>query len=282
MLRWPHQTQGHLLPHHGHLRQSDAPIQRHRATGHQPAIITNQDRASSRNQRLVPPSQTTSPPTRRGPLQEDHHPEQGPPLSDPDPNTTSSTVYVYNTNTPPRGQSWKPAFKRAFDRISSGHPVQRLRVTLKTATYAPHYPNMICLRISHAAGLSNTDLLQALQKLGEGQAFGPNKNRFCVGRTFTDIVITFEEGTNLPAQATTAASQIARFLGLERANHPPKWIEDYRSEGPALRIPILTSSLKSRYSSFPFNKGGLNVQLYQREGDTVKYTDYKGNTPLRD
>jgi len=137
---------------------------------------------------------------------------------------------------------------------------------------------MLCFRITHASGLPDKDLLAALQRLAERKAFGSGKNQFTIGLTFTDIIATFEKNTNLPEQATTAASQITGFLELERANHPAKWIEDYKAEGPALRIPVLTSSIKRHYPSFPFKRGGLHIQLYQRAGDTAKYTDRKGYT----
>ena len=119
-------------------------------------------------------------------------------------------------------------FQSDFDRTSSGHPSPRLSMSITSASYAPHYPNMLCLSIAHAPGLSNTDLLQALRRPAEGNVFGPGNNRFSLGYTFTDIFVTFEEDTKLPDQATTAASQIARYLGLipwTREGHSPGQVD---------------------------------------------------------
>lgn len=134
-------------------------------------------------------------------------------MSDPAPHTTSSTVYVHDASAPPKGQYWKLNFKWAFDRISGQHAVPSLRPTLTTVSYAQHYPNILCLRISHTPGLSNSDLTQSLQFLAKEKTFGPANNQFSISRTFTDIVVTFEGNTNLPAQATTSANQIAKHLG---------------------------------------------------------------------
>ena len=197
----------------------------------------------------------------------------------PNNNTTRSTAYVCNANTPPKGQAWKPALTRIFNNTAVEDPDPRRRIRLESVTYAPHYPNMLCLRVSHSPGLENTELLQALKSLGEKKILGEKRNNFTIARTFTDIIVTTEKGgPELSTLATTAATQITKLLDIRRANHPAKYIQDYQSEGPALRVPVLTSDLKDNRLSFPFRQGGLHVQLYQRIGDTAKYTDTRGYT----
>jgi len=77
----------------------------------------------------------------------------------------------------------------------------------------------------------------------------------------------------LSTTATTVATQATHILNLRRANQPAKYIHDYQSEGPALRIPVLTNDLKDKKLFLPLTQGGLRVQFYQRAGDTAKYED---------
>jgi len=109
----------------------------------------------------------------------------------PNPNTTSSTVYVHNADPPPRGQAWKTGFTKAFDRYSSTNPDPRLRLTLRSVSYAPHYPNMLCLRVIHSPGLENSDLLHGIRGIAKRGFFGEGNINFSIARTFTDIIVTF-------------------------------------------------------------------------------------------
>jgi len=86
---------------------------------------------------------------------------------------------------------------------------------------------MLCLRVIHEPGLSNDDLTKAISTLVENWVFGPFQNTFIIGRTFSNLIIIFQEQLNLPTQATTVATQVAKVLGLSCTNHPAKYIEDY-------------------------------------------------------
>jgi len=198
----------------------------------------------------------------------------------PNPYTTSMTVFVYNGDKPPRGQAWKVGFTRAFDSRSAANSDTCLRMTLKSVSYAPHYPKMLCLRVIHSPGLENQDLLHGLREVARGGLFGKDNINCTITRTFTDIIVTFGEGAHKPPpQATTAASQITKLLDLRRANHPAKYIQDYKSEGPALRIPVLTSDLKDKKLSFPFKQGDYFVQLYHcGHSQILRHTGLHGNS----
>jgi len=135
---------------------------------------------------------------------------------------------------------------------------------------------MLYLRVTHTPGLENPDLLDGLQEFARRGCFGKNKVNFTIARTFTDIIVTFGEGA--PGHQHKLRRQITKLLDLRRANHPAKYIQDYKSQGPALRIPVLTTSLNDKRLSFPFRQGDYYVQLYQRAGDTAKYTDTLGYT----
>jgi len=115
---------------------------------------------------------------------------------------------------------------------------------------------MLCLRVTYSPGLENADLTQGLREVAKRGFFGKGNINFTIARTFTDIIATFGEGApKPPLQATTAATQISNLLDLRRANHPAKYIEDYKCEGPTLRIPVLTSDLKEIRLTFPFRQG---------------------------
>ena len=71
------------------------------------------------------------------------------PPSYPNEKTTSSTAYVHNVERPPKGYAWKAAFIKHFNNASSRLLNLHLRIKLENVSYAPHYPDMLCLRISH-------------------------------------------------------------------------------------------------------------------------------------
>ena len=152
------------------------------------------------------------------------HSSELPPPPYPNTNTTSSTVYVYNATPPPKGQAWKVGFTKAFDRPSTANPDPLLRLTLQSVTYAPHYPNMLCLRVAHTPGLENADRLHGIREVVRKGFFGEGNVKLKLARTFTDIIVTFEESGPPAPQATTAATQVTKLLDLRRANHPAKYI----------------------------------------------------------
>jgi len=91
---------------------------------------------------------------------------------------------------------------------------------------------------------------------------------------FTNNIATFEEGASKPPiHAMTVVAQTTTFRDLGRAKYATKNIHDYRSEGLALLLPILTMDLNVKRLSLLFKQGNYFIQLYQSAGNVNKYVD---------
>ena len=105
------------------------------------------------------------------------------------------------------------------------------------------------------------------------------REEFFDGRKGAAVVtLTTTDSSKLTVTATAEASRISALLDLQRANHPSKWLEDYRGRGAALRLSVTAESLTRANTTLPFTRHNLTVQLYDRTGGRARYTDISGYT----
>ena len=165
----------------------------------------------------------------------------------------------------------------AFNKASKETLPGACRLEGIRVSYVPPYKNTLFLSIRHRPGMDSDTIRRAVLKVRES-LFGGRRGEVVVARTVTDLIVTFPLGTTLSGSTPMEASRITTLLGIERASHPSKWLDDYRGEGAALRIPVTTNSLKSLNRHLPFREKDLTTQLYNREGDRAKYRDRAGYT----
>ena len=119
--------------------------------------------------------------------------------------------------------------------------------------------------------MDSDTLHRAVTRAREGP-FGDRKGAVV---TVTDIIVTFPEGTKLRATATVEVKPDHISPRPAQSQPPQGRLPGYRS-GP--QDPGHTDSLRKANTALPFTRQGLSVQLYQQEGDWVKYTDTLGST----